>query len=139
MGLKRRWDVLVGVALIGCGRLAEEPPSTGAKECAQGYYDALIEKDWPRAYALLDPQSQQRCNSQQFSRWAQSYRSDLGFDPHRVLVRACEEHGTEATAHIVLMGGVATANRRYRDTITLRRSDTWYVVLPRDFGRGRKR
>lgn len=58
--------MLAGV-LAGCSRSPQQPPGTGAKECVQGYYEAIIQHDWPKAYAALDPQSQGRCSSQQFS------------------------------------------------------------------------
>jgi len=131
--------MLVGGVLIGCGRVAEEPPGTGAKECVQAYYEALIHKDWAKGYASLDGQSQKRCSSQQFSRLAQRYRSNLGFEPEVVQVRVCEERGTEATAHVVLTGRSATHTRRYKDAVTLRRRDYWRVVLPPNFGQTRKR
>jgi hypothetical protein len=142
MRVQWRWFciLLVGVSLIGCARAPDETPGTGAKECVQGYYEAIIQQDWPKAYAALDPQSQKGCGSQQFSRLAQSYRAALGFEPGAVHIRACEERGTEATAHVVLTGRAATQERRYKDAITLRRSDEgWRVILPQNFGRARKR
>ena len=139
--MPRRWasGLLAGVILIGCSQPPEEPADTGAKDCIQQYYEALIRKDWPRAYASLDPQSQKRGTPQQFSQLAQSYHSHLGFDPEAVQVWACEERGTEATAHVVLTGRTPSRHRRYKDAITLRRSDDWRVVLPRNFGQARKR
>jgi hypothetical protein len=141
MGMQRRWawGMLVGGVLIGCGPSPEGPAETGAKECVQGYYEAVIRKDWSRAYAALDPGSQQRCTIQQFVRLAQSYRSHLGFEPEAVQVRACEERGTEATGHVVLTGRAVTHHRRYKDAATLRRTDDWRVVLPPNFGQARKR
>jgi hypothetical protein len=104
------------------------------------YYDALIQQDWPKAYAALDPASQRRCSSQQFGQLARSYRSSLGFEPNAVHVRACDERGTEATAHVVLTGRAATKDGRYMDAVTLRRGDDgWHVVLPPNFGRANKR
>jgi hypothetical protein len=143
MGPKQRrwiWTLLVAVSLIGCGAVPEEPPGTGAKECVQGYFEALIQQDWPKAYAALDPQSQGRCNQQQFSQLARNYRSSLGFEPKTILLRACEERGTQATAHVVLTGRTTTQERRYKDAVTLRRGDTgWHVVLPSNFGRAKKK
>ena len=133
------WGLVVGGVLLGCGRVPEETPGTGAKECAQSYFEALLRKDWPKAYALLDLPSQKRCRSPQFGRLAQSYYSHLGFGPEAVQIRACEERGTEATAHVVLIGHSAAHYRRYKDAITLRRSDDWRVVLPANFGQARER
>src|SRR5262249_42242349 len=96
MATQRRWALalLVGGVLLGCSRVPDEAAGTGAKECVQAYYAALIRKDWPRAYANLDPQSQKRVSSQQFNQLAQSYRTHLGFAPESIQVRACEERGT---------------------------------------------
>lgn len=84
------WGLLFAVVLIGCGQVPEEPEGTGPKECVQGYYEALIQKDWSQAYASLDPRSRQRCNIQQFIRSAQAYRSHLGLEPEWVHIRAWE-------------------------------------------------
>ena len=142
MAMQRRLlcILLVGGLLIGCSRSQEQPPGTGAKECGQAYYEALIQQDWPKAYALLDPQSQKRCSSSRFSRFAQSYRGGLGFEPEAVHVRACDEHGAEATAHIVLIGRTGAKGHRYKDAVTLHRGDEgWRVVLPSNFAQGKKR
>ena len=133
------WGLVLGSVLLGCGRVPEATPGTGAKECAQSYFEALLRKDWPKAYALLDPPSQQRCGPAQFSWLAQGYYSHLGFAPEAVQLRACEERGTEATAHVVLTGHTATHYRRYKDAITLRRRDDWRVVLPANFGQAWER
>ena len=131
--------LLVGSTLAGCGGLREEPAGTGAKECVESYYDALVRKDWPAAYACLDANSQKHCTPQHFSELAQSYRRKLGFEPEAAQVRACEERGTEATAHVVVTGRAATVSRRYKDTVMLRRNDEWRVVLPPNFGQALKR
>lgn len=133
------WGLLVGGVLVGCGPATEEPAQTGAKECLQGYYEALIRKDWPRAYGFLDARSQRRCGLQPFIGLAQRYHSQLGFEPEAVQVRACEERGAEATGHVVLTGRAGNHPRRYKDAVTLRRSEGWRVVLPANFGQTRKR
>jgi hypothetical protein len=131
------WALLLGGILLGCGRVPEEPPGTGAKECAQTFFEALIHRDLPKAYAALDPQSQTRCSSQQFSVLAQRYHTNLGFAPQEVQVWACEERGTEAIAHVVLTGRTTIHHRRYKDAVTLRRTDHWRVVMPSNFGHAR--
>jgi hypothetical protein len=134
------WGLFFGGVLTGCSRSPEHPPGTGAKECVQAFYEAIIQQDWPKSYAALDPLTQKRCSSQQFSQLAQSYRSGLGFEPEAVHVQACDERGTEATAHVVLTGRAATKGHRYKDAVTLRRGDDgWRVFLPSNFGQGRKR
>ena len=131
---------LISGILMGCNSSPEVPPGTGARECVQAYYEALIQKDWPRAYTALDSESQKQCSSQQFGRLAQSYRAQLGFEPTAVLVRECEKHDSDATAHVILTGQSAAKEHRYKDAITLRRSDKdWRVALPKDFGRAKKR
>jgi hypothetical protein len=132
-------SLLVGSLLTGCSRVQEDAPGTGAKERALTYFEALIHKDWPRAHGSLDPQSQQRCNSQQFTRLAKSYRDQLGFEPEAVQVWACEERGGEATVHVVLTGHTGDHHRRHKDALTLRRNDDWGVVLPPIFGQAKKR
>jgi hypothetical protein len=136
---RRRWGLLFGLVLIGCGPLPQEPVETGASACVRSFYEALLRKDWPKAYAALDAPSQKRYSAQQFPQLAQSYRTNLGFEPEAVQVQACEERGPEATAHVVLTGHSATHYRRYKDAITLRRGADWRVVLPSNFGQTRKR
>jgi hypothetical protein len=122
--------------LAGCSSSPQQPSGTGAKECVQAYYEALIQQDWLKAYASLDPQDQRRCNSHQFSQLARNYRSSLSFEPVAVRVWACEERDTEATAHVTLTGRGAKKEARYKDGVTLRRGDDgWRVVLPPNFGR----
>src|SRR5262249_28942169 len=112
---------------------------TGARECVQVYFESILQQDWPKAYAALDPQSRGRCSQQQFSLLARNYRTSLGFEPEEINVWACEERGAEATAHIVLTGRTGTQERRYKDGVTLRRgNDAWHVILPPKFGRAKK-
>lgn len=134
-----RWSwagllLLAGVA--GCSAAPAPPAGTGAKEAAQGYYEALLRRDWQQAYAALHPDSQRRCTQEQFARLGETYRRNLGFDPEAVHVRACEEQGTEAIAHVVLTGRGAAKQQHYRDGIVLRQNaGSWRVVLPQNFGR----
>ena len=130
---------LLVVILPGCTPSSPPPPDTGAKHCVREFYEALIQKDWPKAYAALDRQDQKRCSPQQFSQLAQSYRAGLSFEPQAVVIQVCEERGAEATAHVVLTGRANEKEIRYRDGVTLRRSDDeWFVVLPSGFGRAKK-
>jgi hypothetical protein len=122
------------IALAGC--TAPAPPmGTGAEAVVRGYYEALIRKDWPSAYAALHPDSQAKTTAAQFSRQAENHRRTIGFAPEQVGVRSCEEHGPEAMAHVVLKG----AGRTYKDAVTLRQtaSGGWGVVLPARFGEKR--
>src|SRR3954467_12710922 len=95
--------LLVAAGVAGCAGTTT-PRRGGPEEAVQGYFEALCRQDWPRAYAALHPDSRSRCSAEQFARLAKNYRRDLGFEPEEVRVRSCEEHGTEAVAHVVLLG-----------------------------------
>ena len=129
--------LLVGSFLVaGCGPSHVEPADTGARQCVQEYYQSLVEKNWQGAYALLDSTNQKRWTPQQFARLAQGYFGALQFEPRAVHVRACEERGAEATAHVVLTGQTASGAHRHKDAVRMRRGATgWRVVLPPSFGR----
>ena len=136
-----RWacGLLVALAVAGCGRTPVTPPGTGARRAAQSFFEALLGREWERAYSTVDPGSKARCNAERFSRLAENYRSGLGFLPEAVHVRACDEQGAEATVHVVLTGRAATKYRRFKDAVALRRGDQgWHVVLPPNFGRSRQ-
>jgi hypothetical protein len=134
------WVPLAAMFLFGCDRGPQKPQGTGAEECAQEYFEALMRRDWARAYSSLDATSQKQCNLSQFSQLAQSFCNSLGFEPSSVHVRACEEHGNEATAHVALLGQSASQGRRSREAVTLvQGTDGWRVLLPQNFGRSHKR
>jgi hypothetical protein len=137
MGVYRRsWaGLLLLVGLAGCNRTPAPPAGTGAKEAARGYYEALAGRDWQQAYAALHPDSRKHCTQDQFTRLAQAYRRNLGFEPEAVHVQSCDEQGTEAIAHVVLTGRDSSQTRRYKDGVTLRQTvEGWRVVLPPNFG-----
>jgi hypothetical protein len=135
----RAWAIVALLAAAGC-RWAPPPAGTGAHEAVQGFYEALLQQDWPRAYAALHPDSRAHASAEQFARLATQYRRNLGFEPERVQVRSCEEHGAEAVAHVVFTSRTTIPYRSYKDGIALRRSATdWGVVLPPHFGRVRAR
>jgi hypothetical protein len=128
--------VLMLAGLAGCGRTPPTQLDTGAREAVRDFYEGLLLQDWQRAYAVVDPGSQNRCTSEEFVRRALSYRRSLGFEPEKLLIRSCEEHGDEALAHVVFTGHMASHERRYNDAVVARRnSGKWGVVLPSDFGR----
>jgi hypothetical protein len=133
--MRIRWAVGLCALAAGCGREATAPAGTGAREAAQGYYEALVRQDWPRAYDALHPQSRGRLRPEQFAALAADHRRGVGFEPSAVHVRSCEEQGDEATAHVVLTGTNVT-KERHRDAVRLLRDgDGWGVVLPPTFGR----
>lgn len=96
----RRWTWACGLfllgSLVGCSRTPERPPGTGAKEAVQVYYEALLHKDWPKAYSTLHANSRSRLSADQFSRLAENYRNSLGFEPEAVHIRAWDERSAEA-------------------------------------------
>lgn len=135
-----RWAGGVAAALIvaGCGRPPEAPADTGARQVVRDYYEALLHRDWPAAYALLLPESCRKCRPEEFADRGRHFFRKLGFAPKEVRVRSCEEHGEEALAHVVLAGSKGGRPHSARDGVRLRRGETgWRIVLPRHFGRAR--
>jgi hypothetical protein len=127
--------VLLLAGLSGCTPKVAPPAGTGAKEVAQDFFEALVRRDWQQAYAAVHPDSRKRCTQEQFTRLAEAYDRNLGFDPVEAHVRSCDEKGAEAIAHVVLIGRTSSQTRRYKDGITLRyTADGWRVVLPTSFG-----
>ena len=105
----------------------------------QRYYEAIVHQDWPAAYAALHPDLRKRWNAEQFTRLAQQYRRNLGFEPDGVQVRASEEHVTEAVAHVMLTGRTDAGRKYHKDAVTLRPSGAdWGITLPSHFGQRRK-
>lgn len=128
--------LLLLAGLVGCNRTPTPAAGTGAKEAAQAYYEALMRRDWQKAYAALHADSQKRCTQEQFARLGEAYRRNLGFEPDDVHVRSCNEQGIEAIAHLVLTGRTSSQARRYKDGVALRQTvEGWRVVLPPNFGR----
>jgi hypothetical protein len=131
--------LLAGSLLFGCSRVQDDP-GTGAKECVQKFFQAIIEEDWQRAYENIAPENQKVARLEQFTRLARGYRVSLGFEPAEIHIQACQENGSGAIAHVVLTGRKADQERRYKDAVTLRRYDAgWRIVLPKNFGRQSKR
>jgi hypothetical protein len=127
---------LLAVAL-GCAR-APAPVRTGAEETARAYAEAVVARDWPRAYACLAESSKERHSAEQFAALAHNYYLGIGFAPSRAQVRFGEERGEEASARIVFTGKEGARSRSHRDALFLRRSaGRWGVVLPDRFGRSR--
>jgi hypothetical protein len=140
--MKRRGVVwLAGWAIAAVTLSCGSPGATNrtaAEEAVRAYYEALLRRDWPRAYAALHPDSRQHCSSAQFARQAQSYHKNLGFEPQEVKVRSCEEHGTVAVAHVVVLGPATAKHHSFQDAVTLRQGpEGWGVVLSPRFGEGR--
>jgi hypothetical protein len=126
-------------ALAGCTPSPPPPTDTGAREAAVDFFDGLVRQDWGHASGALEADSRARCDAARFARLARAYRAGLGFEPTAAHVRACEEHGAEATAHVVLTGGGPSHARRFRESVVLRRGPSgWGVVLPARFGQTRR-
>jgi hypothetical protein len=128
--------ILLGVSAMAAG-CSQEPNSsdTGSRASVKGFYEALLRQDWPAAYALLHADSKAKCNEEQFARLAAQYRRSIGFEPDAVHVRSCEEHTTEAVAHVVLTPAGESGQRYFKEATTLRQGrDGWGVVLSANFG-----
>src|SRR6516164_9919929 len=123
-------------AVLGCGKSAAPPADTGSAGAAREYGEAVCRRDWPRAYALLHPDSRRRYSAEQFARLAATYRQGIGFEPEKVHLRAHEEHGDEAIIHLNFTGLAGGKRKFYKESLQLRRDGTqWLVVLPLPFGR----
>jgi hypothetical protein len=132
---RRAWVCVVVLAAGGCGRPAERPADTGAKDAARSFAEAIARQDWATAYEGLHEDGRKRLGRDKFTRLARQYRRDLGFEPTRAQVRSYEEQGDEAKAHVVFSGRAKSGPRQFRDSVLLRRGpEGWGVVLPRRFG-----
>ncbi|MBM4067846.1 MAG: hypothetical protein FJ271_02710 [Planctomycetes bacterium] len=133
MKLTHRWTLCAFLLLVmsGCGREVPERADTGSREVARKFFEAIINKDWRRAHAeVLQGQ-----DAKEFAALAEAYHGKLGFEPAQVHIRACEEQGDDAIAHVTVSGRHEKQIQRYRDGIVLRRvSGHWRVVLPATFG-----
>jgi hypothetical protein len=95
-----------------------------------------VRQDWQQAYDALHPDNKARLTLEGFTRLAQAYRHNLGFNPEELHVQSCEEKEAEAIAHVVWTGQSASKQRRYKDAVVLRQSaGGWKVILPDTFGR----
>jgi hypothetical protein len=136
---KRRLFCAVALIAVGCGKSHEDPSAfdTGAKEAVRVFYSAIVNRDWPVAYAVVHPDGRRGWSQGQFAGRADTYRKQLGFEPITVRVPTCEEHGQEATAHLEI-SGKGGGRTIYKDAITLRNFDgRWLIVLPANFGQVR--
>ena len=128
---------LIFAAITGCGTATDPSSGTGAKAATLRFYQALIRHDTTEAYAAIAPESKAKVTPEPFAKLAKEYLRGLGFEAKTVHIHACDEHGTEAIAHVVL-SGTGAHRHRFKDTITLHRDATgWAVVLPAKFGKSR--
>ena len=81
---------------------------TGAARRAKEFFTAVVRQDWPGAYELLEPKSQEWCNKVDFADRAKKYFGKIGFTPTNVAVSVSE------------LGDDATAIATYRDPSALR-------------------
>jgi hypothetical protein len=140
VGGRGAWLLLLAGSLAGCGSAPPAPERTGAEEAVRAFFEALVRREWPRAFAAVHPESRARWDAGQFARRAADFRAGLGFEPARVGISACEEQGGEAIAHVLITGRAGGRLRHYKDAVVLRRAEGgWGVVLPPGFGRTRPR
>jgi hypothetical protein len=139
--MTRHLAVLVAVCVAVAGCASRAPPvDTGSRTAVQTYFDALVRRDWPAAYAVLHPDSRKRLSLEQFKRAAENHRHALGFEPEEARLKSCEEHDADATAHVLLTGSAGGKKQTAKDAVALKHSDAgWGVVLPQNFGGSRGR
>lgn len=117
--------------LAGCKKPPQPQAGSGARESVLSFYNALVHRDWPVAYATLDPAGGRRPTLDQFSLAAERYVQRLGFSVKEVAIQGCEEHGPQALAHVVLRGDPTAKPSRFNDAVSLRRDgQSWLIVLP---------
>ncbi len=124
------------VVASGCGRTGPAlPVGTGAREAAHAFFAAVADGNAAAAYAILDPQSRAGMTNEQFARRVERYLRQVGFQPRKIQVWACEEHDAVAVAHVALTGSDGRRVHRFKDATQLRRTaDGWSVVLSPQFG-----
>jgi hypothetical protein len=126
------------ILLAGCSSAPPTAPDSGARAVVRDYFEAVVRKDWQAAYAALNAESRAQVSAGQFAQQADRYRRRLAFEPQEIVVRSCEERGTEALAHIVIKGQAAGRVRSYKDGVVLRQAGAgWRVVLAPRFGENR--
>lgn len=136
--MRRLW-LAAAVFAAGCGGGSPARPDTGSRDAAAEFFGGLAAGDPARAYDALDPDSRRRVPADRFAGLARAYTRNLGFPAEKVVVRACEERGDDATAHVALTGHAGGQFKRYEDGATLRRRDgRWGVVLAANFGQPTK-
>jgi hypothetical protein len=130
--------ILAAALMCGCRPAPKPDAGSGAKDAAKRYYEALLRKDWQGAHSLLTPDAKAQATVDRFARLAQEYHRSLGFEPKNVVVNACDEHGTEAVAHVTIVG-TSAHHQRFKDATVLRRVGVeWLVVLNTSFGAVRR-
>jgi hypothetical protein len=132
-----RWPLVAVTlaALAGCGR-PPAPVGTGAREATEAFCRALLQKDWPRAFRVLHPDSAGRLGEGQFTLLITRYVNGMGLVPEEMAVRSCDEQGTQAVAHVHFRGHADSKLRFYKETLMRRKGpEGWGVLLPTQFGR----
>jgi hypothetical protein len=127
----------VTLTTAGCGRTdVPGPPDTGARAAARAFFEAIIHRDWPAAFAAIEPDLQSGMGADAFAGQAKRYRDGHGFEPDGVLFRGCEEQGDQAVAHVVVTGKSDGGRRQFRDSVKLRKTPAgWRVVRVDGFGK----
>jgi hypothetical protein len=140
MGIVRWLQVVALAALAGCGRPPVTAAGTGAREAAEAFEQALRQKDWPRAFRALHPDSAARLGEEQFAVLATRYVNAMGLVPEEMAVGSYDEQGAQEVAHIRFRGHADSRPRFHKETLVLRKGPAgWGVVLPAQFGRTKHR
>ncbi|WP_029629662.1 nuclear transport factor 2 family protein [Zavarzinella formosa] len=138
MRAAQKWSWLVLLAgLVGCSSSTPPAaPDTGAKKVVQDYGEAVVRRNWPKAYALLHPDNHKQWPLEQFTRLAESYRRNLEFEPQRLHIRSCEEQTDRVVAHVVFIGGNSHQRHSFNDGLTLYQAEgKWLILLTPKFGK----
>jgi hypothetical protein len=131
------WLLCLGVLFLAAGygcRHSAPPAVPPSQAVVESYCQALVRKEWTRAYGLLDAESQKRCSRQRFVQLGPLEIDKFGFVPESCHVHSCQQREATAIAQLVFYSSPAK-NRRYRDSLTLRQSGgEWKIELPENFG-----
>jgi hypothetical protein len=129
--------VYLGVPFLAawCGcRHVPPPPEPPSWAVVESFCQALVQKEWARAYTLLDPESQKRCPQQRFAQLGPLEIDKFGFVPESCRVQSCQQREGTGIAQVDYCSS-PTKNRRYRDTLTVRQNGAeWKIALSGNFG-----
>src|SRR5947209_2770258 len=129
---------LLGLLLgaYGCSSEDRAGAAPESEQAVHAFCEAIVDQDFRSAYSALHPESRARFKYEQFLQAAVQYRRNLGFEPVKFYIRACEEHDGQGIAHVVFSGSASGSQASFKDTLTIRQGpDGWGVVLAVRFGK----
>jgi hypothetical protein len=126
--------VAIAIGLAGCQQAPPVALNTGSNEAVTEFFEAIVRKDWPRGLAALASDKNNHMTVEQFGRQGEAYRKYVGFEPEELHIRSCEEQGSQAIAHVVLVGHFNGRRKQFRESVALRLKDgKWGVLKPKHF------